>query len=447
MIQTLDTDYLIIGAGAAGMAFADELVSTSDTVRIIMVDRRATPGGHWNDAYRFVTLHQPSLYYGVNSESLETSPDHRASADEIIAYYARVLDKLCETGRVQFFGESDYLGEGRFRSMANGDQEYQVTVQRKTVDATYSRVTVPSTRAPEYLVAEGMNAVPVNALANLEREWSRYVVIGAGKTGIDAVLHLLDLGTDPDRITWVISNDVWMINREMMMPEDFAKETTKHLRTFCFSRSVEDYFRRCEETGLFMRLDPSVPAPRFRCATVNPTEIQALRTVHDIVRLGRVRRIESTTIVLDGGTIPTDGNVLHVDCTADGLALRPERPIFDGDHMVLQPVTLCQPAMSAAFIGHLEMTHMSDERKNNMAWPCPHPMVPRDYFKSIHSMGHNMMAWSFTQNRWLMTRRLSAMTHVSLWGKIWTHVGFLLWFFGAALTVKRFLRTYEEADA
>ena len=32
---------------------------------ILVVDRRAKPGGHWNDAYDFVRLHQPSLYYGV----------------------------------------------------------------------------------------------------------------------------------------------------------------------------------------------------------------------------------------------------------------------------------------------------------------------------------------------------------------------------------------------
>ena len=37
------------------------------TEPVLMVDRRHSPGGHWNDAYPFVRLHQPSLYYGVNS--------------------------------------------------------------------------------------------------------------------------------------------------------------------------------------------------------------------------------------------------------------------------------------------------------------------------------------------------------------------------------------------
>ena len=141
MTEQLDTDYLVIGAGAVAMAFVDEVISSSKTARIIMVDRRATPGGHWNNAYRFVTLHQPALYYGVNSERLEKGEDDLASGEQIVAYYARVLDKLCATGRVQFFGECEYRGHGRFVSLKADATEYHVTVHRRTVDGTDSNVT------------------------------------------------------------------------------------------------------------------------------------------------------------------------------------------------------------------------------------------------------------------------------------------------------------------
>ena len=57
--QTLEADYLIIGCGAIGMAFADVILSECDA-SIVMVDRHAAPGGHWNDAYPFVRLHQAS---------------------------------------------------------------------------------------------------------------------------------------------------------------------------------------------------------------------------------------------------------------------------------------------------------------------------------------------------------------------------------------------------
>ena len=60
------TDYLVVGAGASGVAFVDALVAEAD-VEVTMLDRRPAPGGHWLDAYPFVRLHTPSAYYGVNS--------------------------------------------------------------------------------------------------------------------------------------------------------------------------------------------------------------------------------------------------------------------------------------------------------------------------------------------------------------------------------------------
>jgi cation diffusion facilitator CzcD-associated flavoprotein CzcO len=65
----LTTDYLIIGSGAAGMSFADQLL-TETNANIVIVDRHHLPGGHWNDAYSFVRLHGPSAFYGVSSRQL-----------------------------------------------------------------------------------------------------------------------------------------------------------------------------------------------------------------------------------------------------------------------------------------------------------------------------------------------------------------------------------------
>src|SRR6476660_3054376 len=109
-MAAIETDYLVVGAGAAGMAFTDSLISHSDA-EVVMVDRRHRPGGHWNDAYPFVRLHQPSAFYGVNSRVLgndaidETGPNaglyERATAAEICAYFGAVLDEhLLPSGQV-----------------------------------------------------------------------------------------------------------------------------------------------------------------------------------------------------------------------------------------------------------------------------------------------------------------------------------------------------------
>ena len=80
------TDYLVIGAGASGLAFADALVAEAD-VDVTIVDRRPGPGGHWLDAYPFVRLHIPSAYYGVNSLAL--GEDRIDASGENAGYYER----------------------------------------------------------------------------------------------------------------------------------------------------------------------------------------------------------------------------------------------------------------------------------------------------------------------------------------------------------------------
>ena len=62
---------------------------------------------------------------------------------------------------------------------------------RKTV-TTISNVQVPSTRPPPFPVADGVECRPLNALEVPNA--SSYVVVGAGKSGVDAVCHLLDSG-------------------------------------------------------------------------------------------------------------------------------------------------------------------------------------------------------------------------------------------------------------
>src|SRR5215471_999588 len=121
----LEADYLVVGAGALGMAFVDAMLDRCDA-RIAMLDRRQRAGGHWVDAYPFVQLHQPSRYYGVSSTALgadrterdgpEAGFSERASGVEICAYYDDVLrHRFLPTGRVRFFPMSDHLGAGRFR--------------------------------------------------------------------------------------------------------------------------------------------------------------------------------------------------------------------------------------------------------------------------------------------------------------------------------------------
>ena len=164
----IETDYLVVGAGALGMGFVDTLIEHSDA-DVVMIDRRHRPGGHWLDSYPFVQLHQPSMNYGVNSTPLgldrieldgrDAGFYERASGTEICGYYDEVMrHRLLASGRVRFFPMCDYLGERRFRSRLTG-VETDVSVRRSVVDATYMASRVPGLRpAPVRRRATGSDA-------------------------------------------------------------------------------------------------------------------------------------------------------------------------------------------------------------------------------------------------------------------------------------------------
>ena len=98
--RAVEADYLVVGAGATGMAFTDALIDHAD-VRVALVDRREGVGGHWLEAYPFVRLHQSSTFYGVASTLLgggriqEHGPEaglhERADQPTICAYYDDLL--------------------------------------------------------------------------------------------------------------------------------------------------------------------------------------------------------------------------------------------------------------------------------------------------------------------------------------------------------------------
>ena len=163
--RQVETDYLVVGAGAMGVAFVDSLIEHSDA-DVVMVDRRHRAGGHWLDSYPFVQLHQPSANYGVNSTLLgqdRIEPDgsdagfyERASGTEICGYFDEIMrHRLLGSGRVRFFPMCDYLGDRRFRSCVT-DEVTEVTVRRRVVDATYMATRVPATDPPPFGVADGV---------------------------------------------------------------------------------------------------------------------------------------------------------------------------------------------------------------------------------------------------------------------------------------------------
>jgi hypothetical protein len=416
----------VIGAGAIGMSFVDTLIDHSDA-DVVMIDRRHRPGGHWLDSYPFVQLHQPSMNYGVNSTQLggdRVEPDgsdrgfyERASGTEIAGYFDEVMrHRLLASGRVRFFPMCEYLGDQRFRSRVT-DEVIEVAARKSVVDATYMASRVPATEAPPFDVADGVHCVPVGGLVGVDAPPSGYVIIGGGKTALDAISWLLDRGADPDRITWIRPRDAWLLNRKFFQPGDGVLDTfagiVLELEAIAASDSVTEVFARLEDQEMVFRTDPSVEPTMMKAATVSASELEQIRRVRDVVRMGHVVCIEPDQIVLEHGTIPTTDR-WHVHCASAGLGDNPPKAIFADSLITLQVVTRVSLPMSAGVIGFVEATDRSLDEKNALCPPNPWPQTPFDWVRTL-------LAGMATEVGWQQARDLQAWvdgTRLNLMGAV-----------------------------
>ena len=403
--QELTTDYLVVGAGAAGMAFTDELLAHSDAT-VTIVDRRHAPGGHWIDAYPYVRLHQPSAFYGVSSVPLgqdarDTAGTNAgyyelAGADEIRAYYAHVMHRrFLPSGRVRYFPSSEYLGGHRFASRLTGES-WQVRVRRKVVDTAYLEGTFPATSAPPFEVADGVRCVPAGEIVRIGERPERFVIIGAGKTALDACVWLLEQGVPAAAIRWIKPREAWWLNRRFQQPHALLPEMYRgfalQLEAMAQASSIAQLFARLEAEGFFLRIEPDVVPTMLRGAVISESELALLRSIKDVVRMGHVRKIGRHEIVLDEGRVPTSEEAVHVHCAAQGLARRPLRPIFEAGRVTVQPFMWSFACYQFALLGMLEAAFESDDEKNRLCPPIAHWDTSTDYLSAFLATLANQQA-------------------------------------------------------
>ncbi len=419
----IETDYLVIGAGAAGLAFTDTILSESD-FKVTLVDREDRVGGHWVHAYPFVQLHQPSRHYGVASRVLETEVcddeglANRATRAELLDYYQNLMDEVfLPSGRVQYLPNSEVRDDDTVVSLKSGDAQ-EVVVRRRVVEAGDLGGAVPSTHIPAFDVAPDVNFVPVNALADLSAPPARFVILGSGKTAIDACLWLLSSGTEPDAISWVMPRDSWFLDRRQAQPDASffelkVRRARDENRALMEATSIDDLYDRLESTGNLLRLDPDVRPTAFKCATVTDHELAELRRIKDVVRKGHVHAVADDRIVLTAGEIPLGEDTLVVDCTASGIPNAPNPPIFRPGRIVPNGIRTCQPTFCAALLAHLDLTIEDDGQKNELCQIIPMPRDAIDWLRMGLINRQNQYAW--LQNPelrgWLKSCRLDMLTN------------------------------------
>ena len=382
MHATLDADYLVVGAGAMGMAFTDALIDHAD-VKVALVDRRHGAGGHWLADYPFVRLHQASAFYGAASTVLgggrlqtsgpEAGLSERADQATVCAYYADLLAGRF-SGSVTFHPGCDYVGERTFVSRISG-RTYSVPADCRVVDARYLAPDIPAELPPKFAVSPEARVVPINDLVRLEEAPSQYVVVGSGKTATDAIVWLLARGVDPDAVCWVRPREPWMLNRAVVQPDPavFLGMVATMMEAATRAASLDSLFLDLEAAGIMLRVDPALRPTMARTPTLGTWELELLRSIENVVRLGHLVSVARGRLELSGGSVSIAPDAVVVNCAAEGLKHPPLVPIWGPDAITLQPVRAGFPCFGAALAGYVEATRSSDEERNALCRPSPYP--------------------------------------------------------------------------
>ncbi len=382
MTRQVDVDYLVVGAGAMGMGFTDALIDHAPQVRVALVDRRHGVGGHWLEDYSFVRLHQASSFYGVASTVLggyrvqtggpEAGLWERADQPTIVSYYADVLaNRMVGPGRVEHFPGCDYVGGRQFLSRISGER-FEVPERCRIVDARYLAPDIPAETPPHFAVEEGARVVPVNELVHLDEAPSQYVVVGSGKTATDACVWLLTRGVAPDSICWVRPREPWMLNRANVVPDPaiYLPMLANLLEAASTADSLDQLFLRLEDAGIMLRIDRSISPTMAKAPTLGLWELDLLRSIEDVVRLGRIRSARRGRLELDEGSVRIADDAVIVNCAGDGLKMPPLVPIWSADAITLQSVRAGFPCFGAAIAGYVEATRSDDDEKNRLCPPA-----------------------------------------------------------------------------
>lgn len=410
-MSQFETDYLVIGSGATSMAFVDTMLEESDATFLI-IDRHHMPGGHWNDAYPFVRLHQPSALYGVASTDLgsdridATGPNEGhyelASGPEISTYFEQVMrERFIASGRVQYFPMHDYQGMGKFVSLLSGES-HTVTINKRTVDGTFFNTSVPSTHTRKYEVDDGVTCIAPNDLPKLASQYRHYAILGGGKTAMDAGVWLLSQGAKPEALSWVCPRASWLINRATTQPgKAFFGVTVgsvaNQFEAMVEATSVDDLFLRLEKAGNMLRIDPDITPSMFHYATISEGEVAQLARIEHVVRGARVAKLTKAGMEMqDGAEIAMPSDTLYIDCTATAAVFVGERayPVFEDGRILLQAVFAPLVTYSAAIIAYVEAHFENDrDKKNKLCTPVVLADTPGEW---IGSTSQNMM----NQNNW-----------------------------------------------
>ena len=379
---SITADYLIMGAGATGMAFADSVLTDTDATMVI-VDRHDRPGGHWNDAYPFVRLHQPSSFYGVNSAPLGSgridevglnAGFHELAAGQEVRQPLRPRDAPSVPAVGPGPLPADERGRRRpRRSRRSGGSTAARSTRVASSTRPIPRCRCPSTTPPGVRRRPEVACIPLN---DVPRTCARPRPVRGDRRRQDRDGHVHLAARQRRRSRpHHMDHAAGLVGAEPQPtcnPATSSSPRSARASPIRSRRSARRRLgRRCLRPTGSVRRAPAHRSDRQAGGVPlrHPQRRRARAAAAHPQRRPPRPRATASTRTRSGSSRARFRPVrtrLHIDCSAAGIPTHPSTPIFDGDRITLQWVRTCQPAFSAALIGFVEASFSDDAVKNRI---------------------------------------------------------------------------------
>jgi hypothetical protein len=197
-----------------------------------------------------------------------------------------------------------------------------------------------------------------------------------------------------------------MLNRAVVQPDPavalgLAADT---MAAAADAESLDEVFLRLEAAGVMLRIDSDVVPTMAKAPTLGVWELDLLRPIKNVVRLGHIKYVAAGEIVLDDGVVPLAPGSLVVHCAASGLQYPPLVPLWGPDKIRLQTIRAGFPCFGAALAGFVEATRDEGRERNRL---CPPNTLP-----------DNLTSWARMQVRGTLAtcRAPTALSQISRTG-------------------------------
>lgn len=374
--QHFDAALVIIGAGLSGVSaltVARRYLDEDDT--IVIADQLSNYGGQWLNAYDFVRLHQPYEFYTAFDQgwAMKKKRTHLASRAEVLHH----LRDLGERNHPRTLFEHRYIGndevkgsdllDAKFQSV-NDPSQYVIIRTPKIIRASPIKHVAPQSLQ---LSTKKVHSISIAQLTfELDKNIdSHMIVIGSGKSAMDAVLYINKRTNTAKRpITMVAGNGIAFFDRETIMPRTLLGRSFKGHPSLMLEYGLK---WDGQNQAALMRemidrriLNSPVPDPascmfgnlgRDELETVQRSLGKIIKgrmsDIIDVNGIPMVRLEDGSTIVLD--QYPGSKRIVVVNCTQHYANHGPAEPILQdrGRTLVSQLIFFCSSG-STAFLTH-----------------------------------------------------------------------------------------------